>query len=295
MSFVRRKALKAPAFEYAKAASLPEAFEWLERYGDDAKLLAGGQSLMPALNMRLSAPRLLVDINGIDALKGVSVADGRVRIGALTRYRELERSREIAEHLPLLHQALPHIAHAAIRNRGTLGGSIAFADPAAEMPACSVALDATFIVASRSGERRIAASEFFRGLYETALGPTEILVAAEFPVLSPGYRSAFQELARRHGDYAIVGLAMHAKVEGEVMSDIRIVYFGVGAAPFTATQAAAALEGRSASDAAIAEAQAALGRELEPFGDVHHSSAARLHLARVLLGRNVREMKETRR
>jgi carbon-monoxide dehydrogenase medium subunit len=286
----RRITLKAPAFEYVKAASLPEACQWLERYGDDAKLLAGGQSLMPALNMRLSAPRLLVDINGIAALEGISVSDGRVRIAALTRHREVERSREIAEHLPLLHKAMPHVAHAAVRNRGTVGGSIAFADPAAELPACSVALGATFLLASRSGERRVAAREFFRGLYETALEPGEVLSAAEFPVLAKGYRSVFLELARRHGDYAIVGIAAHAQVDGDALSDVRLVYFGVGPAPFAAAEAAAVLERGGATDTTIAQAQAALGRELDPFGDVHHSSAARLHLARVLLGRVVREL-----
>ena len=287
---VRRNTLKAPAFQYVKAASLSEALEWLERYGEDAQLLAGGQSLMPALNMRLSAPRLLVDINAIGELKGITVADGRVHIGALTRHRELERSSEVAQHLPLLHEALPHVAHAAIRNRGTFGGSIAFADPAAELPACSVALDASFVIASRRGERRLPARDFFRGLYETALEPGEVLTAAEFPVRARGYRSAFEELARRHGDYAIVGLAAHAKVDGTVLSDVRLVYFGVAGAPVTASDAASSLAGKSVSDAAIAEAQQALGRELEPFGDVHHSPAARLHLARVLLGRVVREL-----
>lgn len=187
--------MKAPAFAHVKPSSLPQVFELLEEHGDEARILAGGQSLVAALNMRLLAPALLIDINGLSDLAGISMSDGTVRIGALTRHRALERSDEIGRALPLVAEAMPHVAHPAIRNRGTFGGSIAFADPAAELPACSVALNATFVLASRAGERRIGARDFFLSLYTTQLGPHEVLVGAEFPVQLPHVRSVFLELA----------------------------------------------------------------------------------------------------
>jgi carbon-monoxide dehydrogenase medium subunit len=280
-----RRIVKAPAFAYVRPGSLAEAFELLERHGDDAKLLAGGQSLMAGLNMRLSAPRVLIDLNRISGLEGIAVTGGTVRIGALTRHRAVERSAEIVRHLPLLHEALPYVAHAAIRNRGTFGGSIAFADPAAELPACSVALDAKLVLASKRGERRVPAREFFKGLYETDLKPGEVLVAGEFPVLQPGYRSAFGELTRRSGDYAIVGLAAHGKHERGVFTDLALAFFGMGTTPVLAREAANAMIGKAASAAHFSAAQDRLERDLAPFDDIYHKAATKLHLARVLLGR----------
>lgn len=277
--------MKAPAFAYVRAASLAQVFELLERYGDDAKILAGGQSLLAAINMRLAAPRALIDINGLSDFEGIRVAGDKLIIGALTRHRAVERSPEVARHAPLIHQAMRHVAHASIRNRGTFGGSIALADPAAELPACSVALGAEFVVAAKGGVRRVAAREFFKGLYDTDLRPGEVLIAGEIPVIRPGYRSAFQELARRHGDYAIVGLAAHGRVKGGVLSDLALAFFGVGATPVAARHAARAIEGKAFSAAAVAAAQAALDQDLAPLDDIHHSAAAKLHLARVLLGR----------
>jgi carbon-monoxide dehydrogenase medium subunit len=262
----------------------------LDRYGEDAKVLAGGQSLMAALNMRLSAPRVLVDINGLDALAAIRVQGDTITIGALTRHRALERSATIAERLPLIREAMPHVAHAAIRNRGTFGGSIAFADPAAELPACAVALGATFRIASSSGERTVRADHFFKGLYETALQTAEVLVAAEFPAMADGYRSCFHELARRHGDYPIVGLAAHAKVAGSTLSDLRLVFLGAGETPMRARTAVAVLESTPYSTALLAEAQSALEADLAPFGDAACSAATRKHLARVLLGRGVSQL-----
>ncbi len=282
--------MKAQAFSYLKAASLPAVFDALDQYGEDARILAGGQSLLAALNLRLASPGVLIDINGLAALSGIGIADNVVRIGALTRHRELERSPVIAQHLPLLHQAMPHVAHAAVRNRGSFGGSIAYADPAAELPACSVALDAQFVLASRAGERRVAARDFFRGLYETALQPGEVLVAGEFPAQAPGYRSAFGELARRHGDYAIAGLAAHGKCAARCLSDLRLVFFGVGTMPVVATAAAAALNGKPLSPEAVAKARAALAQDLDPAGDIHHSAATRMQLARVLLERVLNDL-----
>jgi aerobic carbon-monoxide dehydrogenase medium subunit len=262
----------------------------LERYGDDARILAGGQSLMPALNMRLSAPQVLVDINGLSELSGIRVESDSVTIGALTRHRELECSHAIARYLPLLHQAMPHVAHAAIRNRGTFGGSIANADPAAELPACSLALGARFRIASKGGERVVAATDFFTGLYETALQVGDVLIAADVPVTTQDYRSSFHELARRHGDYPLVGLAAQAKVSGSALSDLCLAYFGAGATPLLARTAAAVLENAPYSAALLRQAQAALDADLSPFGDATCSAETRKHLARVLLARAVSQL-----
>jgi aerobic carbon-monoxide dehydrogenase medium subunit len=259
--------LKAPSFAYAKPRSLEEAFPLLERPG--ARILAGGQSLIPSLNMRLSAPQLLVDIGGLARLKDISLQPGGLRIGALVTHAELERSAEVRRHVPLLAEAAPHIAHPAIRNRGTLGGSLALADPAAEYPACALALNATMVVIGRKGERKIPASSFFKGLFETDIRPGEILVGAEFPRVD---RSAFLELARRHGDYAIVGLAGVADASGK-----RIAFFGVESKPVLARNASAAKT--------LEEAIKGLKKDLSPAADLYNSPATKLHLAGVLLAR----------
>jgi len=282
--------MKAPSFAYARPQSLGEALALLGEHGDAARVLAGGQSLLPSLNMRLSSPELLVDINGLTELSGIRVQGDALRIGALTRHREIERSAEVARHVPLLAQAVPHIAHVAIRNAGTLGGSLALADPAAEYPACALALDAALVIAGRGGERRVAAPDFFKGLYSTALQPQELLLAAEFPLAKPGYRSAFLELARRHGDYATVGVAAHARADHGKLSDVRLAYFGVGATAVRALRAAAAAEGKAVDAQTVAAVQAALGEELDPSPDLYQSAAAKLHLARVLTGRALAEL-----
>jgi aerobic carbon-monoxide dehydrogenase medium subunit len=226
------------------------------------------------MNFRVAAPKVLIDINRIAALAGIKVTKTQVRIGALTRHVELERSADIAKHLPLVAAAVPHIAHPAIRNRGTFGGSCALADPAAELPACAIALGATFVVAGKKGERRVAAEDFFKGLYATALKPGELLVAAEFPLPRPGSKSAFGELARRHGDYAMVGLAAHASAKGQ----LRCAFFGVGDRP-TVVEA-------ETVDGVLSK----LGTDLEPRADLHASAAMKLHLAKVLAGRVLKEL-----
>jgi aerobic carbon-monoxide dehydrogenase medium subunit len=259
--------LKAPSFAYSKPASLEEALELLERPG--ATILAGGQSLIPSLNMRLSSPELLVDINGLPGFSKIEVLSSGVRIGCLVTHARIEKSAEVSKHASLLAQAAPHIAHPAIRNRGTLGGSLALADPAAEYPACALALNGSLVLLSRKGERRVKAAEFFKGLFETDLRPGEILAAAEFP---PADKAVFIELARRHGDYAIIGLA-----GTEVASRKRFVFLGAGATPVFAANASKA---RS-----LAEAKAALGDDLDPPADLYHTSDTKLHLARVLLER----------
>ncbi len=194
--------MKAPRFSYVRAESVEHALGLLEEHGEEARILAGGQSLMPTLNMRLSQPKLLIDINRLAALEGISLRGDNVRIGALARHVAVANSPIVAEHLPLIAEAMPHVAHVAVRNRGTFGGSIALADPAAELPACALALGATFVVAGAGGRRSIAAADYFRGLYETARKPNELLVEALVPVQRPGFVSVFMELARRHGDFA---------------------------------------------------------------------------------------------
>ncbi len=278
--------MKAPPFAYVRARSLAEVFDLLERHGEGARLLAGGQSLLASLNMRLAAPALLIDITRIAGLSGIAVRGRKVRIGALTTHAEIQRSADIAKHLPLLSQAAPHIAHVAIRNVGTFGGSLALADPAAEWPACCVALDAQLVLRSTSGTRRVAAREFFQGLYETALRPNEILTQVEIAAIGSNCRSAFIELARRRGDYATVGLAALARRNARgVLSDLRLTFFGVGPAPALARTAMAALENKRVSADTIAAAGEALAQDLEPSADLYTTATTKLHLSRVLTGR----------
>ena len=229
--------MKPAPFAYAKAKSLDHAIELLARPDGEARLLAGGQSLIATLNMRLSAPKLLIDLNGVSGLAGIALKSGMVEIGALTRHVEAERSAEIARHAPLIALAMPHIGHAAIRNRGTLGGSIAFADPAAELPACLVALGGEVEIAGSNGKRTVKADDFVMGLFETALDPGDVLTKIRIPAATPGTRVGFAEFARRHGDYAMVGLAATAQVDGKELADVRLAYFGVGNVPLRARKA----------------------------------------------------------
>jgi carbon-monoxide dehydrogenase medium subunit len=277
--------LKAPSFAYVRPRSLPEAIAALDQHGEGARLIAGGQSLVATLNMRLSSPDVLVDLTGIDSLKGIAVQNNKIRIGALTTHRTIEHSADIRKHLPLLAQAAPHIAHVAIRNAGTFGGSLALADPAAEWPACCLALDAEFLLAGKQGERKVKAREFYKGLYETALKKDEVLVAAEIPIPAAGTKSAFLELARRHGDYALAGVAALAKSDGGKLSHVRLAFLGAGPTAILAKKAMAAAEGRKPDIETIAAVEQALGDELKPTASVDTSAATKLHLAKVLCGR----------
>jgi carbon-monoxide dehydrogenase medium subunit len=279
--------LKPAPFAYAKARSLAHAIDLLAQ--EDARLLAGGQSLIATLNMRLSHPTLLVDINGIDGLGGVTLKDGQLEIGALTRHAQAERSAEVARHAPLIALAMPHIGHPAIRNRGTIGGSLAFADPAAELPACFLALGGEADVMGPQGPRTIKADDFFRGLFETALMPRDVLTAIRVPVASADTRVGFAELARRHGDYAMVGLAACARADGARLGDVRLAYFGVGSMPVRARNAEAALT-RGDVDAAVA----ALSRDLDPPDDIQATGPVKRHLAGVLLRRVAGQLMEPR-
>ena len=278
--------MKASAFSYARATSVMNAIELLAEHGERAKVLSGGQSLMPAMNLRLISPELIVDIGDLSELRGIAVTGDRLRIGALTRHVDLLNSADVAKHAPLVSEAITHVAHAAIRNRGTIGGSLAHADPAAELPACMVALKATIVVEGPAGERTIAAEDFFTGIYETALEVDELLVAVEIPVAQQHSAHYFSEFARRHGDYGIVGLAAQAVVEGDVLAGLRLAYFAVGDRPVLAT-AATKLLNVAITPAVLAEASNALGEELDPQEDQQASVSMRRHLAKVLLMRCV--------
>jgi aerobic carbon-monoxide dehydrogenase medium subunit len=272
--------VKPAPFGFARARSLEQVFDLLEQHGAEARLLAGGQSLLASLNMRLSAPEMLLAINHVHGLDGIAQANGRISIGALARFSAVERSAEIASKAPLVAAAVPHIAHLAVRNRGTVGGSIAFADPAAELPACAVALDAEIEVAGRGGSRRIAAADFFKDLYETDLRPGEMVTALHVPAAKSSQRFGFAEIARRHGDYALIGLAARAEAEDGRLGDARLVFFSAGPVPVRARGAEAAL-----AEGNLDDAVAALAEDLDPPGDPETSSGTRRYLAGVLLRR----------
>jgi carbon-monoxide dehydrogenase medium subunit len=282
--------VKAPPFDYIRPSSLDQVFTLLQQHGDGARIIAGGQTLLATLNMRLSEPRLLVDINRVPGLSGISVQQHCLRIGAMTRHSDIEESPMVRRHMPLLAMTAPHVAHKAIRNRGTLGGSIAFADPAAEWPCCAVALDAVFVLASQRGLRRVKAGDFFKELYVTDMAADEILVACEFPLQAPQARCAFDELARRHGDYAIVGLAAVAHVRERTPSQLRLVFLGAGNTPMRARAAEQALEGRPLNADTLAAAKLALAGDIAPAADLYNSAEMKLHLARVLLGRALAQL-----
>jgi aerobic carbon-monoxide dehydrogenase medium subunit len=284
--------MKSAAFDYIRATSPQHALALLAEHGDDARLLAGGQTLLATLNMRLSQPALLVDIGGLQALAGIAVHGGLLRIGALTTHAQIEESALVAQHAPLLSQAAPHIAHRAIRNLGTFGGALAYADPAAEWPACVRALNGTLVLLGAKGERRVAAADFFLGLYTTALRSDELLAAVELPVAAAGERQHFSELSRRHGDYAVAGLAACARVQGRALSDVRLAFFSVADRPQRASAAEAILQAGPIDEARLAAADAALRAELDPFADLTHSAAAKKQLAATLMRRAVAALLE---
>jgi aerobic carbon-monoxide dehydrogenase medium subunit len=282
--------MKAPPFGYVRANSLNQAFQLWSEAGPEAKLLAGGQSLIATLAFRLSEPNLLIDISRLAELKGISSTANAVRVGALTTQRELAGNETLRRQVPLLSQAVPLIAHPAVRNRGTLGGSLAYADPAAELPACCVALEASIIARSARRERRILAADFFRGLYATALEPNELIAAVEFPLPQPGDKSTILEVARRTGDYAMAGIVARAVVAGGLLMAPRIVFFALGEVPVLAAGAMAALAGKPPDRNSIAAAQAALADDLDPPADLNGDAAMKRQLARALLSRAVHRL-----
>lgn len=278
--------MKPAPFAYVRARSVNEVFDLLEDRGQEARILAGGQSLLATLALRLSEPALLVDIGALRELRFIGERGGSIHIGALTRHCELETNALVSSKLPLVSQAMPNVAHAAIRNRGTIGGSLALADPAAELPACMVALEAALVLASRAGERRVRAADFFKGYYETDLRAGELLVRVEIPVSQSGWRFHFDEFSRRHGDYAIAGLAAVAHGTGGKLDEVRLVFFGCGAKPVRAPAAEAVAAGAPA-EPRYAALRAALDHDLDPQTDLHAGPEMRKHLAAVLADRAI--------
>ena len=280
--------MKAPKFNYIKANSLRQTLELLDELGEEGRIIAGGQSLMPTLNMRLSQPNTLIDINGLQDLEGITLEGEIVKIGALTRHIDVAQSSIISEHLSLISKAMPHVAHVAVRNRGTIGGCIALADPAAEMPACALALGAIMVVESLKGRREIAAEDFFKGLYETERKPNELLVEILIPVERPEDISVFMELAQRHGDFAMAGIACLAQVKDKTFKNLKLVYFGSEDKPTLAKNTIASMLGKTWSEDCCKTVTESLNDDLNPMENLQGGSAMKLHLQNVLTGRVLR-------
>jgi len=280
--------MKLPPFDYQAPETVSAAVELLAEHLDEASVLAGGQSLIPLLAMRLAHPAVLIDINGIHELSGVTVTDGWVGIGAMTREYVAEESGTVAESLPLLAAALPLIGHEAIRSRGTIGGSLAHADPAAELPAVARALDAEFVVRSQSGERVIPAADWFEGYLTTSRRPDELLVEVRFPAAGRGTGISFQEVARRHGDFAVAGLAASLTLSDGAISDARLAFAGISDVPVRATDAEELLVGERPSPELFDEAARLATRDIDPPADLHGSSDYRRKVAAALVRRGLR-------
>lgn len=280
--------MKPAPFDYVIAESVPAALSILAEQGYDAKLLAGGQSLVPAMNFRLVQPSILVDINRLDELDFVRASeDGGLRIGALARHRTLERSQLVRERASLMYEAMPHIAHLQIRTRGTIGGSLAHADPAAELPVILVALDGRLVIRNQKGTREVAASDFFQGLFVTALQPEDMLVEVILPRPAAGTGFAFNEFARRRGDYALLGVAAGLELDSSgTIKSAKLVYLNAGDMPIEAKEAAGLLIGHEPGSASFeAAATFAAERELQPVGNIHASVPYLRRLANVLTRR----------
>jgi len=281
--------VKPAAFEYFCPRTVDEAIDLLARHGEQAKVLAGGQSLVPLMNMRLARPAVIVDINRIASLAYITAENGTLRIGALTRQRAAERSEVVATRCPLLRDALRLVGHAQIRNRGTIGGSIAHADPAAELTAVLTALGGEVTVRGPGGTRVIAAPDLFVTYLTTSLDPRELLLEVRFPALLPGAGWSWMEIARRHGDFALAGVGVVLLVRSGVIAEARIALTGVGAIPVRAANAERLLAGRAPCEGIWMEAAAAVREAVDPDDDIHASAAYRKHVAGVLTQRALRE------
>jgi carbon-monoxide dehydrogenase medium subunit len=278
--------MKPAPFKYIAATSLAQALALKAEHGDEAKFLAGGQSLMPAMNFRLAQPAILIDINRIEQLADIRLTAGGAHVGALTRYHRLERDAGMMRDFPLLGEALPHIAHPQIRNRGTIGGNLSHADPASELPAVAVALQARMHLQTSSTERWVAATDFFLGSLTTDLQSDEMLTEIEWPSSPPRTGSCFMEIARRRGDFAIVGVAALVTLgENDLCSRIRLAFCGVGETPVDASAEAGLLIGRDVTEPAIAEVAHAIQHMIEPAGSVHATADYQRHIAGVLTER----------
>jgi aerobic carbon-monoxide dehydrogenase medium subunit len=279
--------MKLPPVDYEAPRTVPEAVQLLASRGDDASVLAGGQSLIPLLALRLARPALLIDINGISELSGVAASDGWVAIGAMTREYVAEESEILASTVPLLATALPFIGHEAIRSRGTIGGSLAHADPAAELPAVARALDAEFVVRSQAGERVIPAADWFEGYLTTARRSDELLVEVRFPAAAPGTGVSFSEVARRHGDFAIVGLAAALALSDGTIGAARLAFAGLSDVPVRATAAEDLLVGEVPSAELFDEAARRATEDVDPPADLHGSAEYRKKVAATLVRRGL--------
>ena len=276
--------MKPTPFNYVRPATVEDALAILDEY-PDAVVLAGGQSLVAMLNMRLVAPSHVVDIGELSELKEVSIDGDWLRLGALVRHCDIVSSQIISKAAPLFKEAALHIAHPAIRNRGTIGGSLALADPAAELPACLIALGGQLEIEGLNDTRNMDAADFFTGSFETALQRSEIIRTVKVPVLAPGYRTEFDELARRHGDYALAGLAALGRIDNGCVYDLRLAYFAAGEKPALAIAAAQNIEGKELSEANIEEAVALIGNDILPVGQPGCSEQTKLHHCNVLAKR----------
>jgi aerobic carbon-monoxide dehydrogenase medium subunit len=279
--------VKLPSVEYEAPATVAAAVDLLAEHQDEASVLAGGQSLIPLLALRLARPALLIDINGLQELSGVSASNGWVAVGAMTREYVAEDSKTIADSVPLLAAALPLIGHEAIRSRGTIGGSLAHADPAAELPAVARALDAELVVRGPSGERVTPAAEWFEGYLTTSRRADELLVEVRFPAAAPGTGVAFHEVARRHGDFAIVGLAASLTLSDGAISDARLAFAGISDVPVRAASAEDLLRGETPSAALFDEAARRATEDIDPPADLHGSSEYRKKVAATLVRRGL--------
>jgi carbon-monoxide dehydrogenase medium subunit len=280
--------MKLPPVDYEAPATVAEAVELLAEHQDDASVLAGGQSLIPLLALRLARPAVLIDINGVQELSGMTAGDGWLAIGAMTREYVAEGSQAVADTVPLLAAALPLIGHEAIRSRGTIGGSLAHGDPAGELPAVARALDAEFVVRSQSGERVVSAADWFEGYLTTARAADELLVEVRFPAARPGTGVSFQEIARRHGDFAIVGLAASLTLSDGAISDARLALAGISDVPVRATAAEDLLVGERPSDELFDAAARAATADIDPPADLHGSPEYRRKVAATLVRRCLR-------
>lgn len=284
--------MKPPPFKYLAPKTLEGALDAISQHGDEGKILAGGQSLIPAMNFRLMAPALLIDMNPVHELAYIRPSDtGGVLIGAMTRQSALEKDPIVADRVPLLHETVPYIAHPQIRNRGTVGGSLVHADPAAELPVISLTLDVRFRARSTRGDRWIQASEFFQFMFTTALEPDEILVEVEFPPMPPSSGWSFMEFSRRRGDYALAGVAAVVQIDGNgICRSARLVYLNLGDGPVAATEAADMLVGQAPSSQGFAAAaEHAAQNEVDPLGSVHATPEFQRHLAAVLTKRALQQ------
>lgn len=282
--------MKTAAFAYKRPAEIQEVLGLLGDYGGDAKVIAGGQSLIPSLNMRLSSPSIIVDINRLEELCGVQQRGNSVRVGALVRHSELLESPQLSRLFPLLSDVVPHIGHMAVRNRGTIGGSLAFADPAAELPAVAVALDAQIVVRKRGGERVIPACSFFHGLYQTALAEDELISDVIFPIAVPDGIFGFAELSRRRGDFAMVGIIASAIKIVRALCNLKIVIFGSEAAPLLVSPDPHFALGLNSKDDELAAIASNITKEMHPIHDHQGRADTKRRQAAVLLRRVLKDM-----